>query len=155
MTKRFFVGLVVAAVVVLAAFSGGAPAAPGEGGPPCTDISGNTVNFPSSTDGTYTLVMQVKLGAPACIGRITYKLFVVNEASTPENPLPDYEATLTGFTADGNPVFQFSSSDSTICVYATTSSKTGHLHDRAPNATSSPNCLELTAGISGGGSGFE
>jgi hypothetical protein len=61
---------------------------------------------------------------------------------------------LTGFSPQGNALFEFSSSDSTICVSGTTSSNRGHLYDRAPNADSSPDCLPLTAGTPGGSAGF-
>ena len=146
--RRRLLGVSVVVAVVVAVFTAGAPAAPGEGGPACADITGATVNFPTSTTGTYTLTMQMQLAGPACIGRITYELFVATDAATSV-------ATLTGFTPDGNPVFQFSSSDSTICVHGTTSSKKGHAYDRAPDAGSTPDCLELTAGTPGGGAGFQ
>jgi hypothetical protein len=140
-------GIPVVVALAVAVFTGGAQAAPGEGGPPCADIISETHNFPASTTGTYTLNMQVQLAAPACIGKLSYKLFVVSDAGTSE-------ATLTGFSPEGYPQYTFASSDSTICVYATTSSKAGHVYDRAPNADSTPDCLELTAGTPGGGSGF-
>jgi hypothetical protein len=145
--RRGLLGIPVVVAVVAAAFTGGAPAAPGEGGPACTNIVGETHNFPTSTTGTYTLNMQVQLAAPACIGRISYQLFVVTDTGTSE-------ATLTGFSPEGYPQYTFASGDSTICVYATTSSKSGHVYDRAPNADATPDCLELTAGTPGGGSGF-
>lgn len=145
--RRRLLGIPVVVAVVVTAFTGGAQAAPGEGGPPCTDIISETHNFPTSTTGTYTLNMQIQLAAPACIGRINYRLFVVHDGGTSE-------ATLTGFSPDGYPQYTFSSGDSTICVYATTSSNRGHGYDRAPNADATPDCLELTAGTPGGGSGF-
>jgi hypothetical protein len=146
--RRLAMVPVFLAVVAAAAFTGAAPAAPGEGGPACTDITGQTHNFPSSTTGTYTLRMQVALAAPACIGKINYRLFAVTDTGT-------VEATLTGYSAEGYPQFELSTTDSTICVFGTTSAaKTGHLYDRAPNATATPDCLELTAGAPGGEVGF-
>lgn len=150
MTRRLLSIPVVVAIAV-AAFTGTTAAAPGGGGPPCADITTETHNFPTP-GSTYTLNMEVFLAAPACIGRITYSVFVVNEASTPENPLPDHPATLTGFSIDGNPTFTYTSADDTICVYATTSAKTGRVIDRAPDADATPNCLALPA--VGGGGGF-
>jgi hypothetical protein len=145
--KRLIIVPLAAAAMVAAAFTGTAQAAPGEGGPACTDITGETHNFPSSTTGTYTLRMQVSLAAPACLARISYRLFAVTDTGT-------VEATLTGYSAEGYPQFQLDTTDSTICVYATTSAANGHVYDRAPNADATPDCLELTAGSSGGAVGF-
>jgi len=145
--RRRLLGIAVVTTLALAAFTGGAPAAPGEGGPACADIMSGSANFPASTTGTFTLRFEAQLAAPACIGKITYKLFVITDSGTEE-------ATLTGFSPDGNPQFQFSTTDSTICVFGTTSSKTGRVIDRAPNADSSPDCLALVAGGVGGGGGF-
>lgn len=145
--RRKLLGVAVVTMLALAAFTGGAPAAPGGGGPACADITNGSSNFPASTTGTFTLRFEAQLAAPACIGKVTYMLFVTTDTGI-------QEATLTGFSPEGNPQFQFSTTDSTICVFGTTSSKTGRVIDRAPNADSSPDCLALVAGGVGGGGGF-
>jgi len=146
--RRVTVALLLAAALAAAALVAAASSPAAEGGPKCSDITGELHNFPNSTTGTYTLTAQVQLAAPACVGKITYQLFVLTDAGT-------QEANLTGFSTEGNPIFQFASSDSTICIYATTSTKAGRVYDRAPDASLTPDCLALTAGIPGGGSGFQ
>ena len=146
MRRLILVPLAVAAMTA-AAFTGAPRAAPGEGGPACADVTGQTHNFPTSTTGTYTLRMQVSLAGPACIGKINYRLFAVTDTGT-------VEATLTGYSPEGSPQFQLETTDSTICVSGTTSSAKAHVYDRAPNADATPDCLELTAGAPGGEVGF-
>ena len=148
MRKLFAVSLVVTAAVV-AAVAVSASGAGGEG-PPCADITGAGINFPDSTTGTYTLRFEAQLKAPACVGKVTYSLFVVHGTS----PTTD-QATFVGYSAQGYPDFTFTSSDKTVCVYAvSTYGKAGNVYDRAPNAGDNPDCLSLTAGVSGGQGGF-
>ena len=147
--RNVFAATVAVAAAVVAAFAVSASGAGGEG-PPCADITDAGINFPDSTTGTYTLNFLVKLKAPACIGKVSYTLFVRHGTPTTTD-----QATFTGYSADGYPGFTFSSPDKTVCVYAqSTYGKAGNIYDRAPDAGGTPDCLSLTAGVSGGQGGF-
>jgi hypothetical protein len=114
-------------------------------GPPCRDITDGQFNYTQTGTGTFNLNAQLLLGddgaAPPC-KQLTYTLYVlVDPDSAPVAFAQDGAVQWTGIT--------FSDDDSNICVYATTSHNAKVL-DTAPDS----GCLVLTAGTTGGGSGF-
>ena len=136
-------------VLAVAALAAGAvamtaAATPGDDvkGPNCANITEGSVFY--SFDGT-TASGSVTLAAPACKG-IVYTLVVLdNEIDvTPDrdrrggakrrgqHDLPDHAVQPP---ADGN-----------VCVYYTSRSAGGHVFDRAPDATPSPNCSHPRTG---------
>jgi hypothetical protein len=129
--------------------------AAGESGPKCADITAETHNYRGTgtgggPPGPYSFAMELLLAAPACKS-ITYTVYIVQDpGATP------VAVQQSGTSTDGHPQFltTVNDDDPTICVYATTTSKGGHVHDRAPDATATPDCLELTAPATGGGSTF-
>jgi hypothetical protein len=118
-------------------------------GPPCRDITNGQFNYSQTGTGTFNLNAQVLLGddgsAAAC-KQITYTLYVLVDGTDPTGGTP------LAFPQDGSTQWTgiaISDDDPNICVFATT----GHnakVFDTAPDS----GCLVLTAGTTGGGSGF-
>lgn len=142
--------LVLAAVAVTApSLSSGAIG--DTNGPPCRDISNGQFNYTQTGTGTFNLNGQLLLGddglAAPC-RQVTYTLYVLVDGTDPAAP----GATPLAFPQDGSVQWTgitITDDDPNICVYATT----GHnakVFDTAPDS----GCLVLTAGTTGGGSGF-
>lgn len=155
--RRTVTAALATATLAVAALAIGVSGAVGESGPRCADIAGETHTYRGGGGGQnespYTLSMALLLAAPAC-KQITYTVYVIQDSGGPTaiaaNRTPEGDLATT---PDGNPTFgpvTITDDDPTICVYATTASKGGKVHDRAPDV----GCLELTAPASGGGSGF-
>jgi hypothetical protein len=143
--KRAFT-FALATTALLAALAASTAVGAGESGPKCANITGETHNYVAVSANTYRLGLELLLGAPAC-QQITYTLYVVQD--TGATPVA---VDQTGASATGNPQFvtTVTDDDTVICVFATSASQGGHVHDRAPDT----GCLEIAAGSSGGGSGF-
>ncbi|MDQ3379963.1 MAG: hypothetical protein M3546_06535 [Actinomycetota bacterium] len=149
-------GVLASMVLVVGAVSAGA-----ESGPKCADI-GDPVTLQGQTHfyrgtGTaqnqppYTFGMELILAAPACKS-VVYTVYIIQDLGATGAAGAPTPVLQTGASATGNPQFTttVNDDDPTICVYATTASKGGHVFDRAPDI----GCLEITAPASGGGSGF-
>jgi len=121
-------------------------------GPPCRDISNGQFNYSqTATAGTFNLNAQLLLGddglAAAC-KQVTYTLYVLVDGTDPTAP----GATPLAFPQDGSVQWtgiMITDDDPYICVYATTSHN-AKVFDTAPDS----GCLVVTAGVTGGGSGF-
>ena len=156
--RRFLVGALLTASLAGAALVAAAVsvAAAGESGPKCADITGETHNYRGTgtggaPPGPYTFGMELLLAGPACKS-VTYTVYIVEDPGATATPIEQ-----SGTSSAGSPQFiaTVNDDDGTICVYATTASKGGKVHDRAPDETATPNCLELTAPAAGGGSTFQ
>ncbi len=140
----------------------GVVSASAESGPNCADITGpNGVGATFFYRGTgteqnqppYTFGMKLLLGAPACKSVVYTVYYILDEGAAGAAGQPVAVQQNPVLDTDGFPTFgpiTVTDDDPTICVFATTASKGGHVHDRA-NETG---CLSLTAPTSGGGSGF-
>ncbi len=153
--RRFKTGVVVAGALAAVVLVVGAVSAGAESGPKCADITAETHTYRGTgttplggPPGPYTFAMELLLAAPACKS-VVYTVYRIQDPG--DNPTPVLQdSTLSPL---GNPTFTatgISDDDPNICVYATSASKGGHIHDRAPDT----GCLALVAPASGGGSGF-
>lgn len=156
--KRFFVGSALALAAAAAVLVGGASRAAGDGGPPCSNITGATVNYRlvAGTSNTYSFAADLRLAdetrsAPIC-ANVVYTLYIITDETNPNATpiqLGPQSSDLFGPTS-------FTDSNNVICIYATStllSSKTGEpvtVFDRAPNS----GCASLTASGVGGEIGF-
>lgn len=134
--------LLVAAAALAPVAAGSGPGV--EGGPSCADIVGETHSYSyDSAAGTGAINLQLQLagGAAAC-KQITYTLVVSGVSGTPVATTQKGSVEFVGIT--------FSDTDNKVCISATTGSAGGHVYDAAPDL----GCLEITAGASGGTSGF-
>ena len=134
--KRILLGAAAATVVALSPLSAAPASAVGDvKGPRCADITDGAGFY----NGT-SVNLRLTLAAPSCRA-VTYTLYVLNADGTTE--LATAEATRT----DGTFVFfdnvASNTTDSTVCVYATTSVGR-HVFDRAPDS----GCVPLT--VNGG-----
>lgn len=138
--KRIVIATMVVAASALAAATAGVGA--GDGGPTCADIVGETHSY-SYNNGTGSLNLQLQLaGSAAACKQQTYTLVVSGVNGSPVVVSQKGSVDFTGVT--------FSDADNKVCISATTASSGGHVYDFAPDA----GCLEITAGASGGTSGF-
>jgi hypothetical protein len=147
--------------VALGLPAGWALAAPDDAtGPPCANISNTDWGY--SSDGA-TATVTIFLDTTSCTG-ISHTLFVqdsVSETVIEATSIPvfgDGEADNTsGPGTDSVTVtatVPLSAQDGEVCLFATTSKGGRNTFDRAPDATLSPNCVELTPGGTGGGGGW-
>ena len=138
--KRHGLMFLLAAVVAALAASG----ASGESGPNCADIVGETHNYTydaGTSTGRISLQLLLSGGDAAC-KHITYTLVVSGVSGSPLVVSQKGSVDFVGIT--------FGDSDNKVCISAETASAGGHVYDAAPDA----GCLEITAGASGGTSGF-
>jgi hypothetical protein len=153
MLRMRTIGLLLAALSVLAA--PGAALAYGDAkGPPCADlVAGDSSKSSYSFDGTTHMVTaQLELARPAC-ANITYTFYVVAEDG--ETVLGRAEGTPAVDANTGAPVVQAfvdlgADGPSTVNTYATTS-RAGRVLDRGPDAAFLP--LALGAAPAGRGYG--
>jgi hypothetical protein len=147
--------------VALGLPAGWALAAPDDAkGPPCANISDTDWFY--SVDGA-TATVTIFLDTASCTG-ISHTLFVQDSAT--ETAI---EATSTPVLGDGladdtsgpgtdsvtvNATVPPTAQDGEVCLFATTSKGGRNTFDRAPDATLSPNCVELIPGGSPGGGGW-
>lgn len=138
--------LVLAALVGLA--PGAARALTGDAkGPSCRDITNGQFNYTQTGTNTFNLNGALLLGddgLTAPCKQVTYTLYVIVDGTDP--------ATATAYPQDGDAQWlniAITDDDTSICVFAT-SGNNAKVFDTAPDT----NCLELTAGTTGGGSGF-
>jgi hypothetical protein len=154
--RRFLLGALLTASLASVALVAAAVSLAAESGPKCADIIGETHNYRGTgpggaPPGPFSFGMELLLASPACKS-VVYTVYIVQDpGSTP------IAVEQSGTSAEGSPQFTatVNDDDATICVYATTASKGGKVHDRAPDETATPDCLELTAPATGGGSTFQ
>jgi len=154
--------------LVIAAFTAALLVAPtaADPGPACADIvSGSSPNYTwdqATSTGTLAFEAYLPNGAAPCKNE-TYTLYVVTDPGT------DPQATLTTFAVqpDGGLGFitNVQDDDDTIYLFMTTGNGKSHVFDTAPDSATptctdatdgsgTNTCLTVTAGSTGGASGF-
>jgi hypothetical protein len=138
----------VLAALVAALAPGAARALDGDAnGPACRDITNGQFNYTQTGTNTFNLNGQLLLGADGLAApckQLIYTLYVIVDGANPSSAI--------AFPMNGNAQWlnlAITDDDTSICVFATAGNK-GKAFDTAPDS----GCLELTAGTSGGGSGF-
>jgi hypothetical protein len=137
--RRFTVAALLAASLAAAALAATAVSHAAESGPQCADLSEMTFTYRDLGGGSYSFAAELLLaGDAAACKQITYTVTI-----------GDVSGTSIILSQKGSKQFgpvTFADTDNQVCVFATTSSAGGHVHDRGPDT----GCVPLTAAAVGG-----
>lgn len=122
--------------------------APAESGPKCANITNGSFGYTETSAGSGIVAGTAQLESAACKS-VTYTLYVYDELGgtllgSNSSPTPSALGVQYSFSVSGN-------NDNDVCVYMTTTSNGGKIHDRAPDENVAQ-CVEVSA--PGGVGGF-